>query len=135
MQLTRIPTHCIAPRLDRFAGKATLLVDPDPVLLEAKKLLLSGSCSSVHTARTPVEVFNMQPEDEPQIAVFSDALGSFQLEAVAEYVRHRWPRARILVVGQAAPYLNDQLYDETVTADFNPTEMHTAVQSRSHNPY
>jgi len=128
MQLNRIIPLCIAPHLERFGGKTALLVDPDPRCLEARWLLLSGSRSQAQTACTPCEVYGVQLDGEPEIAVLSDSLGSFQLQAVAEYVRHRWPRARILVIGPTAPLLEDQLYDERVADEFSPTELLAAVE-------
>jgi ActR/RegA family two-component response regulator len=95
------------PFLNRSAGRTTLLVDPDPSLLETRRLLLLSASYSVQTACAARDVYQFQPEDEPEIAVLSDALGSSQLLAVAEYVRHRWPRARIVIIGKAVPALED----------------------------
>jgi hypothetical protein len=103
-------------------------VDPDVLLLEAGRLLLSGGSASVLTACACVEVCRLPPEDKPQIAVLSERLGSFQLLAVAEYVRHRWPRARIFVVGRAALFLEDPLYDEAVAAGTGNLEFLAAIE-------
>ncbi len=128
MQLNRITPLCVALRLERFGGRTALLVDPDPHCLEARWLLLSGSYGPPQAACTPHEVFGLELDCEPEVVVLSDSLGSFQLQAVAEYVRHRWPRARILLVSQADPSLEDQLYDECVTNGFNPAEFLAAVE-------
>jgi DNA-binding response OmpR family regulator len=120
--------------LRQSTGRTILLVDPDPSLLETRRLLLLSAGYSVQTACAARDVFAFQPEDEPEIVVLSDALGSVQLLAVAEYVRHRWPRARIVIIGKAGP-LEDQLYDETVDAPLNPTEFLAALRPRSHDQY
>jgi hypothetical protein len=61
-------------------------------------------------------MFQLETEGGLQTAILSDALGSFQMQAVAEYIRHRSPRTKILVIGRAIPALEDHLYDETVEA-------------------
>ena len=128
MQLTRKSPLYIASLLDGVAGKIALLVDPDPDLLETRKLLLSGCSDSVLTACTFGDVFDLQHGDEPHIAILGEALGPIQLPAVAVFIRHQWPRTRILVVGQAASFLEDQLYDENVTGRFGPEEFLAAVE-------
>ena len=103
MPLTCVAEHNnVTPVPNRWTGKVALLVDPDPLLLETGRLLLSVYCESVQTASTCYDVAELPHEEKPQVAILSDRLGSFQLVAVAEYVRHRWPSASILVVGRAA---------------------------------
>jgi hypothetical protein len=127
MQLLNSTTRPDVPGLNQRPGNAALLVDPDPYLLETRQFLLSSFSKSITTVRVAWDVFRLQLKPEPQIVVLSDTLGSFQLREVAEHVRHRWPRARILVVGTAVPALEDPDYDETVTADSGPTEFLAAV--------
>ena len=128
MRITGAPPSSIPPVLNRTKGKATLLVDPDLSLLEARKLVLSTANYSVRIASAPRDVFQLQPEEDPQIVVLSDTLGSFQLQAVAEYVRHRWPRARILILGNAVPALEDALYDDSVEARFDAADFLAVVR-------
>jgi hypothetical protein len=105
-----------------------LLAEPDPHLLDARKRLLCNTSYRVHAVRTPCEVFEIQPEDDPHIVLLSDALGEHQLNAVAEYARHRWPHARILIIGESTPALEDHLYDETVSGASSPAEFLAAVE-------
>ena len=128
MQLTYVSERSDTPVRNRWVGKVALLVDPDPLLLEAGKLLLSGYCESVQTASTCYDVAELPHEDKPQIAVLSDRLGSFQLLAVAEYVRHRWPMTSILVVGRAASFLEDRLYDGVVAVGSSNLEFLAAIE-------
>ena len=128
MQLNRIAPLCIAMPLERLGGKTALLVDPDPHCLEARWMLLSGSGSPPQSVCAPSEVFGMQLDGEPGVVVLSDSLGSFQLQAVAEYIRHRWPRARILIIGRTVPLLDDQLYDECVADGLSPAEFLAVVE-------
>ncbi len=131
MQLIQFLPHRLPAGFERRIGNSALLVDPDPLQLITRKSLLSGSCSSVQTACMSKQVFEMQPEEEPNIAILSDALGSFHLQAVAEYIRHRWPHTRILVIGEAAPALEDQLYDETVPSDSSQEEFLRVIRKCS----
>jgi hypothetical protein len=68
----------------------------------------------------PVTVVNMSglfalaQSDPFPIAVLSDRLGPSELIAAAQFVRRQWPQARILVLGQAAPVLGDNLYDDSI---------------------
>ena len=128
MQLTSVPEHCVLAFPNRPEGKTALLVDPDPLLLEAGKLLLAEICGSVQTACACVDVSRLALDDDPQIAVLSERLGAFQLLAVAEYVRHRWPLARILVVGRAALFLDDPLYDEAIAGGSSNLDFLAAVE-------
>ncbi len=109
------------PRPAPPVGKVVLLVDPDRLLLEAGKLLLSGLSELVQTASTCLDVSTLPPDQAPQIVVLSERLGPFQLVAVAEYVRHRWPRARIFVVGRPDSFLKPHLYDEVL--DLGPSNL------------
>jgi hypothetical protein len=126
------PSHC--PEWDGQACKTALLVDPDPLLLEAGKLLLSGLCKSVQTARTCIDVWNLPPEEEPQFAVLSDRLGPFQLMAVAEYVWHRWPRARTLLLGRAASSQIDGLSDGESDVGLSNMEFLAAIDAYASKP-
>lgn len=121
MQLTTAPENGTVPKKEQPAQKAVLLVAPSTLLLEAGKLLLSPFCRSVQTAGACVDVSNLSQSEEPQFVILSDQLGTLHLQAVAELVRHRWPRARITVVGRAALLLEDQLYDEAVVV--TPTDL------------
>jgi hypothetical protein len=106
-----------SPRSPRWtrAGSA-LLVDPDPVLLAERHRLLMRASLTVFAVTAPTSLYELQPPEEPFVALVSSALGKFQLSAVTEYVRHRWPRVRILIVGEAFPHLEDQLYDDAVSS-------------------
>lgn len=134
MQLTRIPPYCTAASaLDWLEGQCAILIDPDQERLELHRVLLAGSGGMVEHASTPCEVFGLDLEGEPRVTVLSTALGAFQLQAVAEYVRHRWPHTRILVIGQPEPHLEDYLYDEAVAEDCDPAEFVFAVKHCGQN--
>ena len=86
------------------------------------------ACETVHAVVRPREVYELQPPEEPFVAVLTSALGAFHLQAVAEYIRHRWPRARILIVGEVSPSLEDQLYDENIPLPVSRGELLLAIE-------
>ena len=61
------------------------------------------------------ELFELRFEKRVAFAVLSDMLGPFGLRAAAQSVRRQWPLAKILVIGCAAPTLEDHLYDEAIS--------------------
>ena len=109
------------------AGRA-ILVDPDQFFLTDRYRLLLRASEAVHAVAEPSTLYELQPPEEPFVAVLSRALGTFQLSAGTEYVRHRWPQARILIVGQAFRHLEDHLYDETVSSSASDEETLIAVE-------
>jgi hypothetical protein len=134
MQLTHSFASDSDSLLDGLTGMIALLVDPDLHLFSTSKVILSGLSYSVFSACSFGDVFDLQPQREPHIAVLSEKLGPAQLPAVAVYIRRRWPRTRILVVGRASSLLEDQLYDENVAGGCNPAEFRAAVERCSHPP-
>jgi len=134
MQLNTVSSPSYNPERDAQAGKIALLVDPDPLLLAAGKLLLAGHYKSVRTACTCIDVCNLLPEEEPQFAVLSDRLGPFQLTAVAEYVWHRWPRTRTLLFGRTASSQIDRLSDGESDVGLSNMEFLAAIESYASKP-
>ena len=134
MQLTRISEHGAVPSIDQPEQKIVLVVDPDSLVLEAGKLLLSDTFESVQTACTCFDVSRLTPEHDPEIAFLSDRLGPFQVEAIAECVGNRWPRARILVVGGSAPIVEAEFSDEVVAAVASNLEFLAALEECAQSP-
>jgi hypothetical protein len=128
MQLTIVSHLSVVGVPNRQTTVPSLLVEPDTTLLNSRKALLEDFGCSVWTACTSCEVFQLQLEDDPKIVVLSDALGDYHLRAVAEYARHRWPYAAIVVIGNALPALEDQLYDESVPVRAGPTEFAAVIE-------
>lgn len=114
--------------LERKTTGSALLVDPDPFALANRTRLLMRACETVHAVTRPREVYELQPAEEPFVAVLTVSLGAFDLQAVAEYVRHRWPHTRILIVGETSPSLEDQLYDESIPLPVSGGELLLAVE-------
>ena len=120
--LSRSPLDATKP-----TGTA-ILVDPDEFLLAERYAVLRRTTEVVHAVSTPSMLYELQSHEEPVVAIFSSEIGTFQLSAVTEYARHRWPHARILIVGEAFRYLEDHLYDETVSSSASAAEILSAVE-------
>ena len=52
---------------------------------------------------------------------------SREMAEVAEFVRHRWRSARILLLESESPVIDDWLYDERVDPDLNPASLREAA--------
>jgi len=128
MQLTGAHTATITPLLGHLLGNTMLLVEPDVHLLPVRRRLLARAEYTVRAVCTAGQVFELDGEDAPHIVLLSDGVGEFQLNALAEYVRRRWRHARILIVGEATPALEDHLYDETVARGAGAEEFLAAVE-------
>lgn len=63
------------------------------------------------------EVFRLTPQSSYGLVAISLMAGLSEVSHVAAYVRHRWPDAKILLLGEICGSLDDPLYD-----DINPSE-------------
>ena len=128
MQLTSALSRPVALQPNRRATVPSLVIEPNTTVLNTRAAILEGLGCSVWTACTSCDVFQLQLEDDPKIVVLSDALGDYHLRAVAEYARHRWPYAAIVVIGSVLPALEDQLYDESISARASPMEFVAVIE-------
>ena len=100
-----------------------LLVDPDPDLRDTRRALLTGLHSPVEAVGTSLEVFRLTPESSYGLVAISLMAGLSEVSHVALYVRHRWPEAKILLLGEICGGLDDPLYDERVNPPCNPSDL------------
>ena len=92
-----------------------LLVEPAMTPRSDREPLLSAADYYVTAVFDVRQLFELRLEKPVAFAVLNDLLGAFGLRAAAQSVRRQWPLARILVIGSAAPTLEDHLYDETIS--------------------
>ena len=128
MQLTSVSRRPVALQSNRRATVPSLVIETNTTVLNARAVIVEDLGCSVWTACTSCEVFQLQLEEDPRIVVMSDALGDFHLRAVAEYVRHRWPYATIVVIGSVLQALEDQLYDESISARASTSEFVAVIE-------
>jgi hypothetical protein len=55
-----------------------------------------------------------QQQESFDIAILHQTLSQREVRDASEYIRRRWPRARILVICAETEFLDDPLYDEWV---------------------
>jgi hypothetical protein len=99
---------------------SVLLVSPEPDLLDTRHRLLSSSHISVHPLGSYAEVYQLPETDRYNLIVLSIRPNEMQACHVAEYARHRWPNAKLLLLGESCGCLEDHLYDDIVNPRGNP---------------
>jgi hypothetical protein len=107
---------------------SVLLVEPDPELRDSRYLLLSCLRIPVLTVGSYAEVFQLLEPTCYSLIVLSIRSNERQASHVAEYMRRRWPTAKILLLGDTCGYLDDPLYDERVNACGNPSGVVKAAE-------
>lgn len=90
---------------------AVLLVHPRAREVAMRRRIPDARHVRVECAESAAEVFTLDPEWSPAVVAISDQLGRSVLVAVAEYARHRWPGAGIVVIGPHPHALDSGLYD------------------------
>lgn len=100
-----------------------LLLETDPVewLLETQFIALPSSLAFVN--------FLGCTRNFIALALLSDSLGQSGLRDVAESVRQRWPKAKILVLGRAVPALDDPLYDDEIRQNSQEIEIRDVIKA------
>ena len=68
------------------------------------------------------------------IAILRDMVGHFALRASAEIVRSQWPKARILILGEAPDGFDDHLYDEVVLHTSDEVTLVAMVEKVTEDP-
>ena len=76
-----------------------------------------------------MSLFALQGTKAVALAILSDRLGQRLLGTVAQTIRRQWPRARILILGQAGGILEDYLYDEQITRSADPKQVLAELES------
>lgn len=62
------------------------------------------------------------------VALLHSTLFPFELEDACQFIRHRWPRARILVVRSQDESLDDALYDDRLLPAAFPTGFMACIE-------
>ncbi len=111
--------------------QTVLVLEADAIALGKRAALLQETPYTVTTARNLQEV---QRQREISIAILSISFGAKSLRDTAEFIRGRWPLARILVVGDVQLALEDNLYDEAVHDLSRKEELLNALARLSEAP-
>ncbi len=108
-----------------------LVVEADRSALDIRAAFLEGSGYKVTTAHSLREI---ESQPELSVAILSLSFGPTVLRDTAESIRRRWPRARILVVGDVQFAIDDHLYDESVHHSSRKEEFLEALAKISEPP-
>ncbi len=105
-----------------------LLVEPAMIPLSDRERVLNAANYGVTAVLNVREMVGLRFEEPIAFVVLNDLLGPLGLRAAAEVVRRQWPIAKILIVGSAAPTLEDHLYDEAISHRYEDSGLLDALQ-------
>jgi DNA-binding response OmpR family regulator len=77
-------------------------------------VLFQGFHYQVDTATDYSQILDIPTRESFKVAVIEHVRPPSELEDVARLIRRRWSKARILIVSNVTPSLEDALYDERV---------------------
>ena len=90
---------------------AVLLVEADFALLQSRAQLLSNLNIPVHKATSYSEVTSIWEGASFSVVIINLAPSHVQAAKIAAHVRHKWPSAKILLLGNLTWEFDDPLYD------------------------
>jgi hypothetical protein len=114
---------------------SVVIVEPYRTDASGRESLIADTRYQVTTVKDVREMFLLRDKESIELALLSVLLGDFPLVAAARAVRRQWPRARILVLGQAAPVLEDYLYDEAISHTCEQQVLFDTLERLTHYPW
>jgi hypothetical protein len=115
-----------------LGNKATegliLVVEPDQGLFSIREMLLQNEQYPVTAATGYLSVSKLYPSCEFRLAILNTCLGEAAVIDIAEFVRRRWPRTWILLVGNLRQRIDDHLYDDSISDDFHAQQLVDVVR-------
>jgi hypothetical protein len=114
---------------------SVVLVEPHRDDLHGRASLLANTLYQVTTVKGIYELIMLRDKESFELALLSVLLGDSHLVAAARTVRSQWPRARIIVLGQAAPVLDDHLYDEALSYTCEQQVLLDTLERLTHYPW
>lgn len=110
------------------SARSVLLVHPEAGTRDVNCLLLSCRHLSVHAVGSYAEVYQLPAQAGYNLIVLDIRPNEAEACQVAEHARQRWPRARLLLLGESCEDIDDPLYDEMVNPYGNPDGLIEAVE-------
>jgi hypothetical protein len=117
-----------ATGLDTNDLKQALLVDFEHDVLDSRLLLLSSLNIAVHFVASYTEVFHLNDAIGFSLVVLNICPSDERASDIAAYVRRRWPRAKVLLLGTGCGCVEDPLYDDNVDPCCNPAGLLEVAQ-------
>ena len=105
-----------------------LLVDLGHELLDSRLLLLSSLNIAIHCVASYTEVFHLNDAISFSLVVLNICPSDKRASDIASYVRRRWPRAKVLLIGTGCGCVEDPHYDDIVDPCCNPAALLEVVQ-------
>jgi hypothetical protein len=122
-----LPVNAV-PGLDTKDLEQALLVDLEYELRDSRLLLLSSLHVAVHSVASYTEVFHLNDAISFSLVVLNICPSDERASDIAAYVRRRWPRAKVLLLGTGCGCVEDPLYDDIVDPCCNPAELVEVAQ-------
>jgi CheY-like chemotaxis protein len=97
-----------------------LLVEPDPELRAARRLLLGLLQHPVLAVATYKDVCRLPTDSNCCLVAVDINPSEHEALRIAVHVRRTWPGAKILLLGSPSENFDDPLYDDSVTPSYNP---------------
>jgi hypothetical protein len=117
-----------ATGLDTNDLEKALLVDLGHELLDSRLLLLSSLHVAIHFVASYTEVFHLNEAVGFSLVVLNICPSDERASDIASYVRRRWPRAKVLLIGSDCGCVEDPLYDDIVDPCCNPAVLVEVAQ-------
>ncbi len=105
-----------------------LLVDSDPELRDSRSFLLSALSIPVSVVGSYEELCSLPTTNSYNLVALTVRPDEKRASQIAEYVRRRWPKAKILLLGESCGCVEDPLYDDIVNPRYNPAALVQAAQ-------
>jgi hypothetical protein len=83
-------------------------------------------------AREYSDVLNIRETARFAVAVLEASIPVSHLRQTAEYIRRKWPRTVIVLLGDSAEGLDDALYDHRVPRSATPDALFTVIHWLAH---
>ena len=99
---------------------AVLLVERDLALLQSRALLLSTLNIPVHKAAGYSDITSIWDGASFSVVIINLAPSHVEAAKIAAHVRHKWPSAKILLLGNLTWEFDDPLYD-VVDPSYSPS--------------
>lgn len=96
-----------------------LLFEPDPVLRDSRRLLLSVLQHPVLAVSAYKEVCDLPADSNCGLVAVDIVPNEHEALRIAVHARKTWPKAKILLLGRPSEDFDDPLYDDAVSTFCN----------------
>lgn len=105
-----------------------LSIGPSAISLAAYERYLQERGLALEVVSGCRDLYQTEMNDGCEVAVLHHSLSLDELNDAAQFIRRRWPAARILLIRPEEWWIDDALYDERLVPDSNPELLLSAVE-------